>query len=288
MKNMNGVLKDICIFCFQLSSVLPDRLYLKIIYRIRVHKKLHLDNPQTFTEKIQRMKLEDHNPIYPLIADKYEVRKYVEDRIGTEYLTKLYGVYNLPEEIDFLNLPDRFVLKTTHDSGGCIIVNDKKEFDIVKNRKKLHRLLKRNFYWKGREWCYKDIRPRIICEEILEDSEKQDLWDYKFFCFHGEPKLLLVATERQERTKYDFFDLDFRHLDIINADPMSGKELEKPKNFDKMIDIVRRLSKDLEQVRVDLYNIEGKIYFGELTLYHSSGLDWFEPYEWDKKIGDWW
>lgn len=288
MKNMNGFLKDICIFCFRLSSVLPDRLYLKIIYRIRVHKKLNLDNPQTFTEKIQRMKLEDHNPLYPLIADKYEVRKYVEDRIGAEYLTKLYGIYTSPEEIDFSNLPDKFVLKTTHDSGGCIIVNNKNEIDIVKNRKKLHRLMKRNFYWKGREWCYKDIRPRIICEEVLEDPVKQDLWDYKFFCFHGEPKMLLVATERKERTKYDFFDLDFQHLDIINADPMSGKELEKPKNFDKMIDIARMLSKDLEQVRVDLYNIEGRIYFGELTLYHSSGLDWFEPDEWDKKIGDWW
>lgn len=285
---MQPWLKSLCIVCFRISAIIPDPLYLKIVYRIRVRKKCNLKNPQCYTEKLQRMKLDDHNPLYTQIADKYGVRKFVEDRIGNEYLTKLYGVYNSEKEIEYDKLPQSFVLKATHDSGGCIIVHDKDALQIDKVNKKLSKLLKRNFYWKGREWGYKNIKPRIICEELLEDSTNKDILDYKFFCFHGEPKLLYVASDRINGTKFDFFDLDFNHLDIKNHYPNSTKTFSKPRNFEKMIELARCLSQGFQQVRVDFYNIEGKIYFGEMTLYHMSGLERFEPDEWDYKIGAWW
>lgn len=285
---MRDWVKDLCIICFRLSAVLPDDLYLKIVYRIRVGKKLNLDNPQTFTEKIQKMKLEDHNPIYRVVADKYAVRKYVADRIGEEYLTKLYGVYQSEQEIPFEELPKQFVLKATHDSGGLIIVHDKSELNVKKVKKKLHKCLKRNFYWKGREWCYKDIKPQIICEEMLHDEVKEDLYDYKIYCFHGIPKMVLVASERGHGTKFDFFDTEFKKLDLRQSGPNSLTKKEKPRNYEKMLELAGILSKDFSQVRVDFYNIEGKIYFGEMTLYDSSGLDGFEPDEWDSIIGSWW
>lgn len=285
---MQPWLKSLCIVCFRISAVIPDSLYLKIVYRIRVKKKCNLTNPQTYTEKIQKMKLEDHNPLYPVIADKYEVRKYVAERIGSEYLPELYGIYDSEKQINYSELPSQFVLKTTHDSGGCIIVSDRCDSSPEHINKKLHKLLSRNFYWKGREWCYKEIKPRVLCEELLIDTEKNDLYDYKFFCFHGEPKLLFVATDRGHGTKFDFFDLEFKHLDIKNHYPNTTKVIEKPDNFEQMIELARILARDFEQVRVDFYNIKGKIYFGELTLYHFSGLERFEPDEWDYKLGSWW
>lgn len=285
---MNAVLKDICIICFRLSAILPDDLYLKIVYRLRVHKKLHLDNPTTFTEKIQRMKLEDHNPLYPVIADKYAVRKFVADRIGEEYLIPLYGVYSSENEIPFEKLPNEYVLKATHDSGGMVVVPDKNQVDIKKVKKKLRKCLKRNFYWKGREWCYKDIKPGIICEELLRDPVKKDLYDYKIYCFHGKPKMVLIASERGTKTKYDFFDTEFHPLDLRLSGPNSDTPKEKPKNYEKMLELAEKLSDGFQQVRVDFYNIEGRIYFGEMTLYDSSGLDPFDPDEWDTIVGSWW
>ncbi|MCI8946236.1 MAG: glycosyl transferase [Lachnospiraceae bacterium] len=286
---MNGFLKDICIVCFRISAVLPDALYLRMIYRMRVRRKLNLDNPRTFTEKMQYMKLTDHNPLYKEIADKYEVRKYVSERIGEEYLTRLYGVYDKPDEIPFDKLPDKYVLKATHDSGGCIIVEDKKNINVAMVKKKLYKLMKRNFYWKGREWCYKDIAPRIICEELLEDKVNHDLYDYKFFCFHGRPRLLFVASGRKQgKPKYDFFDLNFGHLDINTDECNKRIKIKKPENYDQMVKLAELLSKEFTQVRVDFYNIGGKIYFGELTLFHMSGFERFRPHEWDVKLGEWW
>lgn len=285
---MNTLLKDICILCFRASAVLPDELYLKIVYRIRVGKKLNLDHPVTFTEKIQKMKLEDHNPLYKLIADKYAVRAYVEDKIGSEYLTALHGLYQSPQDICFEKLPDQFVLKATHDSGGLILVPDKSKIDERAIKKKLKKCLKRNFYWKGREWCYKDIKPQIVCEEFLYDPVKKDLYDYKIYCFHGKPRMVMIASERGKKTKFDFFDLKFQHLDLRLTGPNSSEPKEKPKNFEKMLELAEILAEGIPQVRVDFYNIEGKIYFGEMTLYDASGLDPFDPDEWDTIIGEWW
>lgn len=284
----DGFVKDLMIQCFKLSAVLPDKLYLKLVYRIRTGKKLNIENPQTFNEKIQWMKVNDRNPFYTVIADKYAVRDYVKEKVGEEYLTRLYGVYDSVEEIPFEKLPEQFVLKATHDSGGCIICHDKNELDVKQAKKKLGKLLKRNFWWKGREWCYKDITPRIICEELLQDNVLNDLLDYKFFCFNGEPQMLFVATDRGKGTKFDFFDLDFKHLDIKNHYPNTTKEIAKPQNFEKMIELARVLATDFKQVRVDFYNIGGKIYFGELTLYHFSGMENFEPVEWEYKLGEAW
>ena len=263
---MNQFLKDVCILCFRICSVLPDGVYLKIVYRLRVRRKLNLDSPRTFTEKIQKMKIEDHNPLYVKIADKYEVRSYVEERIGKEYLTKIYGIYNSPDELDLEKIPNKCVLKTTHDSGGCIIINDKSKIDLTSVKKRMCKYMKRNFYWKGREWCYRDIQPRILCEELLEDKEKKDLYDYKFLCFHGRPKLLFVASNRFEKPRYDFFDMEFRHLDINLDECNTALKIEKPVNYDKMVELVQKLSQGFEQVRVDFYNISGRIVFGELTL----------------------
>jgi len=285
---MNQFLKDACILCFKACSILPDDVYLKMIYRLRVRRRLNLNEPNTFTEKIQKMKIEDHNPLYIKIADKYEVRSYVEERIGSEYLTKIYGIYNTPNEINFEKMPDKYVLKTTHDSGGCIIINDKTIINQTRIKKKLYKYMKRNFYWKGREWCYKDISPRILCEELLEDNEKKDLYDYKFFCFHGKPRLLFVASNRSEKPKYDFFDMDFHHLDINVDECNTAIKIEKPTNYNKMIELAEKLAQGFEQVRVDFYNISGRIIFGELTLYHLSGFERFRPYEWDIKLGNWW
>lgn len=236
------------------------------------------------------MKLEDHNPIYTLLADKYEVRKYVAERIGEEYLNKLYGVYDTVDSIPFKQLPSKFVLKATHDSGGCILVHDSSNYDIRKTKRKLKKLLKRNFYWKGREWGYKNINPRIVCEKLLEDPNKNDLYDYKFYCFHGVPKMLYIATERNVQTRVDFFDIEFHHLDfhIKNHYPNSTKKIDRPRNYETMVQLAAKLSQGLEQVRVDFYNIDGKIYFGEMTLYPHSGLERFEPEKWDKIMGSWW
>lgn len=287
-KIMKDLIKELCILCFRLSAILPDPIYLKIVYWLRTRKKLNLKDPVTFTEKIQKMKIGDHNPLYTLISDKYEVRKYVAERIGEEYLNKLYRVYDTVDSISFERLPSKFVLKATHDSGGCILVHDSSKHNIKKTKHKLKKLLRRNFYWKGREWCYKNISPRIICEELLEDTNKNDIYDYKFFCFHGVPKMLFIATDRNVQTKFDFFDIDFHHLDIKNHYPNSTKKIEKPRNYEKMVELAAKLSQGLEQVRVDFYNIDGKIYFGEMTLYHFSGFERFEPEEWDKIMGSWW
>lgn len=288
MRKIPPVIKELCIWCFRASAILPDSVYLKIIYRIRVHKKLNLNDPKSFTEKIQYMKLTDHNPIYTCIADKYAVREFVEERIGKEYLVKLYGVYDKIEEIPYSKLPEQFVIKATHDSGGCILVDNKNKLNIKKTNKRLKRILHRNFYWKGREWCYKNIPPRIICEELLEDEIGNGLIDYKIYCFHGIPRMIGIATNRKADLRFDYFDTDFNHLNFVQSAPNSETPLVKPEHFEEMLDLATKLSKGFQQVRVDLYNIKGKIYFGEMTLYDSSGLDGYQPDEWDYKIGAWW
>lgn len=288
MNVKNPIVKDICIFCFRLSAIIPDDLYLKIVYRLRMHKKLNLNNPQRYTEKLQYMKLHDHNPLYTQLADKYAVREYVSERIGTEYLVKLYGVYDTPEEIPFDKMPEQYVIKATHDSGGCILVDDKTKLDITGTKKRLKKIMKRNFFWKGREWCYLNIKPRIICEEMLEDEEKTGIVDYKILCFHGKARLVMIATNRRTGVRFDYFTPQFEHLDCRLCAPNSEVLIEKPENFELMLQLAEKLADGIEQVRVDFYNIKGKIYFGEMTFFHFAGLDGFEPDSWDYIIGSWW
>ena len=274
----------------RIKMLIPDRQYLKMMYRKLIGKELNLDNPETFNEKLQWLKLYNRKPEYTKMVDKYEVKKYVADLIGEEYIIPTLGVWDRVEDIDFDTLPNQFVLKCTHDSGGLVICRDKSTLDIPEAIKKLKRSLKRNFYWYGREWPYKNVKPRIIAEKYMEDDRDKELRDYKFFCFDGKVKLLFIATERSNKnseTKFDFFDTEYNHLNIRNGHPNSDKPVEKPQNFEKMKELSSVLSKGIPHVRVDFYEVNGKVKFGEMTFFHWSGLVPFEPEEWDHKIGSW-
>lgn len=268
--------------------VLPDSLYIQIYYFMRFKKFCNFKNPKTYNEKLQWLKLYDRNLDYINMVDKYEVKEYVSKIIGDEYIIPTLGVWNNFDEIDFDKLPNQFVLKCTHDSEGLVIVKDKNKLDINSAREKINTALKYNFYYIGREWPYKNIKPRIIAEQYMEDSVYGELRDYKFFCFDGVPKAMFVATGRNKgTTKFDYYDLDFNHLDIIQYYPNSDKEISKPSQYEKMLELSKVLSNNIPHVRVDFYEVNGKLYFGELTFYHFSGFMPFQPNKWDKVFGDW-
>ena len=268
---------------------IDDKTYLKIAYRICMKKKLNLDNPKTFNEKLQWLKLYDRKSIYSEFVDKYEVRKHIASIIGEEYLIPCLGVWDSFDEIDFEQLPNQFVIKCTHDSGGILICRDKLELNKKMARKKIERCLRHNFFWGQREWPYKNISPRIIIEPYMEDTKTRELRDYKFFAFDGDVKALFIATERgsSKETKFDFFDADFNHLSFENGHPNAEVTPEKPLHFEKMKQLVVQLSKGFPQVRVDLYECNGRIFFGEMTFFHWSGFTPFEPEQWDYKFGEW-
>ena len=272
-----------------LLNFLSDRSYLKLMYRVKLDKKLNLENPETYNEKLQWLKLYDRNPLYTKLVDKYEVKDFISEKIGSEYLIKTLGVWDSFDDIDFDKLPDKFVLKCTHDSGGIVICTDKKKFDIKEAKEKIMKCFKNNYYYLGREWPYKDVKPRIIAEEYMEDSKDKELRDYKFFCFDGKVKMLFIATNRQGQgdTYFDFYDENFKHLPFTNGHPNAPVMPYIPKNAKKMIELASKLSSGIPQVRIDFYNVDDKIYFGEMTFFHWSGLVKFEPEEWDRKIGKW-
>lgn len=268
---------------------MSDKCYLRICFRIRMGKQLNLNPPKTFNEKIQWLKLYDRNPLYTKLVDKYEVKEIVANRIGKQYIIPTLGVWNKLEDIDFDQLPTQFVLKCTHDSGGLVICKDKSLFDFSQANKIISSSLKRKYYWKNREWPYKDVKPRIIAEPYLEDNTTKELRDYKFFCFDGEVKALFVATERgsTSETKFDFFDENYMHLPFTNGHPNADVPPKKPEHFEEMKDLASKLSQGIPHVRVDLYECNGRVYFGEMTFSHWSGLMPFSPEEWDYKFGSW-
>lgn len=273
-----------------IKRCIPDKLFLQIMYRRNFHKKLNLKNPQTFNEKLQWLKLYDRNPEYTKMVDKYEVKKYVAEKIGEEYIIPTLGVWDKFEDIDFDSLPEQFVLKTTHDSGGVVICKDKNHFNYIEAKQKITNSLKQNFYYHGREWPYKNVKPRIIAEKYMEDSVTKELRDYKFFTFNGIVKALFVASDRQnpnEETKFDFFDADYNHFDFTNGHPNATIPPERPEKFEEMKYLSEKLSKNIPHLRCDFYEIDGKVYFGELTFFHWSGLTPFSPEIWDKTFGDW-
>ncbi len=253
-------------------------------------KKLDLKDPKTFNEKLQWLKLYDRNPEYTKMVDKYEVKKYVADIIGEEYIIPTLGVWDKFEDIDFAALPDQFVLKCTHDSGGLVICRDKSKLDIEEAKKKITSSLKTNYYYQGREWQYKRVKPCIIAEKYMVDESGYELKDYKFFAFDGKSRAMFIASDRNtpgEETKFDFYDMDFNLLPFTNGHPNSGKSIQKPETFDKMRELSEKLSKGIPQLRVDFYDVNGHIYFGELTFYHWGGMMPFDPEEWDHKFGEW-
>ena len=251
---------------------------------------LNLDNPKTFNEKLQWLKLHDRKPIYTTMVDKYEAKNYVANIIGEEYIIPTIAVYDRVEDIDFDALPKRFVMKCTHDSGGLVICKDKSKLDKDAALKTLNHFLHRRYYYQNREWPYKNVKPRIIVEKYMEDEKTKELRDYKFFCFDGVVKALFIASERQkkgEETKFDFFDEEFRHLDIKNGHPNADTPPAKPQTFEQMKKLAEKLSLHIPHLRVDFYEVDGKVYFGELTFSHWSGFVHFEPKEWDEKFGEW-
>ena len=267
----------------------PDEKYLKKMCDVRLGYKLNLQNPRTFNEKLQWLKLHNQKTEYITMVDKYDVKKYVADIIGEEYIIPTLGVWNSFEEIDFDKLPNQFVLKCTHDSGGLVICKDKKELDLIKAEKKITKSLHNNYYFYGREWPYKNVKPRIIAEPYMEDNKVHELIDYKLMCFNGEVKCSFTCSERfsQEGLKVTFFDNDWKVMPFERHYPSSKNPPQKPLNFNKMLEFATKLSRGIPFVRVDFYEINGLLYFGELTFFPGNGFEEFTPLEWDYKMGSW-
>lgn len=266
---------------------MSDEKFLKMKYRAIFGRELDLEDPKTYNEKLQWLKLYDREDIYTTMVDKYEAKKYVADIIGEEYVIPTLGVWDKFEDIDFDALPEKFVLKTTHDSGGIVICRDKAAFNIEKARAKLTTSLKRRYYSHSREWPYKNVKPRILAEQYMEDAATAELRDYKLYCFDGEVKSVMVATGRQsaDGVHTDFFDEDFVHFSLTHGHPNADIPPEKPANFERMKELAGVLSKGIPHLRVDFYDVNGKIYFGELTFSSSGGFVPFDPPEWDEKFG---
>ena len=267
---------------------LADKKYIELKYLTFFKKKLNLKNPQTFNEKLQWLKIYDRNHQYTQMVDKYEAKKYVASIIGEEYIIPTIGIYNSFDEIDFKKLPNKFVIKCTHDSGGLVVCKDKNKLDKNNAKKKIEKSLKTNYYYCGREWPYKNVKPRIIIEKYMCTKEQKELIDYKFFCFNGNPKIILVCSERFSSNNMceTWFDDKWNFLDIIESSHRVDKTIKKPINLSKMMEFSKKLSKDIPFVRVDFYEINGKTYFGELTFFPASGFERFEPKEWDYKLGE--
>lgn len=269
---------------------LSDSAYLKLLYRCSLRKPLDLKNPKTFNEKLQWLKLYNRKPEYTRMVDKCEAKKYVAEKIGEEYIIPTLGVWDRFEDIDFDSLPDQFVLKCTHDSGGLVIVRDKEKLDKAAAQKKIEKSLKKNYYYSGREWPYKDVKPRILAEQYLDEQTGTGLHDYKFYCFHGEPRLLYLSEGLEDHTtaKISFVTLDWEFAEFGRSDFAPFKELPpKPENFQQMIQLAKKLSAGNPFLRVDLYSVQGKVYFSELTFTPCSGHMPFDPENWDGILGEW-
>lgn len=255
---------------------IDDKTFIKLKYRLVMGKKLNLNDPQTFNEKLQWLKIYNRNPLYITLVDKYEVREYIKKNLGEEYLIPLLGVYDKVEDINFEKLPNKFVIKCNHDSGGVIVCKDKNNFNFESAKRKITKSLKRNYYYSGREWPYKNVKPKIIIEQYIEDKNGF-LPDYKFYCFNGKCDYVMVCTERETgNPKFYYFNEEWNLAKEMSNDGMKTKEsfkCPKPKNINNMFSIARNLSKKFPFIRVDLYNIDGKIYFGEFTFFPSSGFD---------------
>lgn len=282
-------------FCGQLvenfSPLFSDERYLKLMFKYRMGYELDLKTPKTYSEKLQWLKLNDKNPLYTRLVDKHEVKAYVAEHAGERYVIPELGLWNTPEEIDWAALPLSFVLKTTHGGGnsGVIVCKDKNKLDRDFAIKRLKKSMKQDLYKDSREWPYKNIPKRILAEAYMEDAATKELRDYKFFCFDGEVKFLFVGSERQKKgedVKFDFFDKDYNHLVLRQGHPNAKVPPEKPLCFDEMKEVAAKLSQRIPHVRVDLYEANGHVYFGEMTFYHFGGIVPFEPESWDSEFGD--
>ncbi len=265
---------------------IPTKPYLKMVYKIKTGKKLNLKNPTTFCDKMNWLKINEIHPEYTQLVDKVGVREYIKEQIGEEYLFPIYGTWEHFYDIDFDSLPDKFVLKCNHDSGSVKVITDKSAINKEELNKFFEARLKMNPYVLGREYPYKDVKSCIVAEKFMTPDGEDDINDYKFFCFNGQPVIMFIATDRSTDVKFDFFDMDFNHLDIVNIHDQSGLEIEKPAMFDEMKELAAKLSQGMKFVRIDLYEIAGKIYFGEFTFFHGGAFWPMHPEKWEKELGD--
>jgi hypothetical protein len=274
--------------CYRLvRNMLPDEIAIRLTYLLKTKQMLNLKNPKTFNEKMQWLKLYYHNPLLTQLADKYAVREYVKAKIGEQYLTKLYGVWHSSNDIVFSELPNEFVLKATHASGTNILCRDKSKLDWSDCCEEMTKWMYFNFYITGREWCYKNIRPRIICEEYLKDKYYIVPPDYKIHCFNGNPVFIQLISGRYQVTVEAFYSIDWNMMPFTLTYPVDKEVKQKPKVLDQMVSVAKQLSQGLPYVRVDLYLIDDvRIVFGETTIYPASGYDQFSPSEWKDKLGD--
>lgn len=272
------------------ARIIPDEMYLKTAYKLATGHTLHLENPQTFNEKLQWLKLYDRRPEYVTMVDKYRVREYIAETIGEEYLIPLLGVWEKASDIDFDALPDQFVLKCNHDSGSVIICKDKSKLDKRNTIRKLDRALGNSGYWFGREWPYKNVKPCIVAEKYMTDMENSDLLDYKVHSFNGIPKVILVCSQRftQGGLREDFYTPKWEKLDLRRPNhPNTEGKTNPPDELEQMLQLSEKLSKGIPFARTDFYIVNGKLYFGEITLYPAAGFENFSPETWDKIFGDW-
>ncbi|MBQ9167318.1 MAG: glycosyl transferase [Oscillospiraceae bacterium] len=269
----------------------PDGVYLRRMYKALMGKELNLEQPITFNEKLQWLKIHNRKPEYPMMVDKYEAKQYVTSLIGEKYIIPTYGVWNKFEDISFKELPNRFVLKCTHDSGGLVICKDKSTLKFSDARKKIEKSLKFDFYSFGREWPYKNVKPRIIAEQYMEDeTNKGGLTDYKIHCFNGEPKVIQVISDRfsHDGMINDHYYPTWEKLDLVRGHhATSNKSIPRPNEMDEMLGLAKTLSVGIPYLRTDFYIVNHQIYFGELTFFPASGFNPFHPEKWDYVWGDW-
>lgn len=272
----------------KLSRLIPDRIYLQIVYFRHFKKFIDFDNPKTFNEKIQWLKLNYRKEEYTNLVDKYRVKQYITKLIGEEYVIPTLGVWKNVDDIDFKSLPEKFVLKCNNDSGGIVICKNKKDFDEVKAKSFLKERLKNNGYWYRREWPYKNVKPCIIAEKYMEDSISKDLKDYKFFCFNGSMEFFDIDIDRFIEHRSNYYDRNGNFLPFgkTYCPPDYTKKIEMPKNLDKMIELAETISHNTVLSRIDFYEIDGQVYFGEITFYPGSGFSPFTDEKWDYKLGD--
>lgn len=269
-----------------IRGAVPARFFAGFEYRLEMGKKLNLKDPHTLSEKVQWLKLYDRNPIYVRLMDKYEVRQYIKSEVGEQYLIPLIGLYNSVDEIPFNELPAQYVIKCTHDSGSVIFKNAANQISAQEIKTHLAKALKENYYYQHREWGYKHIRPRIICEHLIHTLDNNQPRDYKYFCFDGEPKFLVVVTDRATGAMMNFYDPDWNVLPVRQHYPPINYVLDRPGKFGEMIAIARKLSQGFKHMRVDMYlDAEENIFVGELTFYHFAGIVKFEPEEYDEYFG---
>lgn len=270
-------------------NLIPDRVYLSILFRRRLGYGLRLGKPRTFNEKIQWLKLFDRKHEYVQLVDKYLVKDWVSDKIGSSHVIPTYGAWRSAEDIDLSALPERFVLKTNHDCGGVIICKNKNDFDFDNAKEFLDKHLNRNYYWECREWPYKEVTPLIFAEEYIEASDgSKEIVDYKFMCFEGKVKCIFTCTGREhDDLRVDFFDTNWNHLPFARHYPNADISPTPPQSLNEMIRMAETLAVNIPFVRVDFYEVDGKALFGEMTFYPGAGFEEFEPLEWDYILGSW-